>query len=1065
MSAALTAHPDISNGSQHEFSLGSLASFSTTPGRPGLRVPSTSSRTTAQSSAPISTPSPPSVSAFSRRKGDDAATSLSSRLNMLGHQDEEEEGIGVDGDVLDTPGAAGGEKKKWIDAPETPGAASRSKRTKGGASSGKGVTLTLRDQEKHIDNLKKENFNIKLRVHFLEERLAQLAPDQIDAALKQNINLKIEVQQRGMEIKKLKKLVLSLEHELERLQRGGGSSNRNRERELEEKLEERERELRDLREHRRRTAGHEDEALREAELRNVELEDELENARGLLEDNMDELERLKEIVERRRGDESSASANDGVGGGQNRRERLQRRVEELEADNEELRARLEESADLLAQREEEKEDFADEADALRLELEDVQRRREAEAFERSESRAQVLEEREEREAVEDDLNALRDKLAALLIELQQKEDDLDMKGKEIDDLVNEHERIVRVVEEEWRGEVEEARGQVEELRDVLAEREAESKDLRVNISELEANTNDLHSKFEAALAHLEEESDQKDAELETLQETIDKLGEQIYQLEDENDRIKEEQDRMREDEQAERERLEALAAALKDKIAGLKEELQQMTEMYETCSHEIHAHRSRQEELAQHVEDLVEEVQRERTARERAEADMDAAENEHDAALRREKRVFEAKESALHSALADLARTQSLLAQREADLQAVQNALQTLEAESKRLGETHTTARFSLQLETDRLKRDLERLEDELARARKELDDKDTKHREREGAVDRLYAENRDLASQLAAQTQARLNLSEKLDGVVASLKSAENEAASYKAKVMDLEQRLSKDQRSLLNAESQYRDQLTERNTLLLTIYQYLDKILGVDKTPKKGTQAETKPFTNFSVFHDNLITRLKALSQIQMDFDKRCKEVEAKFADKLNDMRKQLDNRWKQIDKFESSLKTFAETKAGWKKKLSQKEGELEAIKVSNAEMTAQLSSMKRPGGGDAMEIRSLAARAANAERRLNNAQNQLLSTEEKIAAINQKNATADSKWEARVKEYEARLKAAEERVKRERQGSKERVAELENNLKNLQRQLELAQKRNNQLTDVVEANKPSESNSPVR
>ena len=43
----------------------------------------------------------------------------------------------------------------------------------------------------------------------------------------------------------------------------------------------------------------------------------------------------------------------------------------------------------------------------------------------------------------------------------------------------------------------------------------------------------------------------------------------------------------------------------------------------------------------------------------------------------------------------------------------------------------------------------------------------------------------------------------------------------------------MAKDQRSLLSAEAQYRDQLTERNTLLLTIYQYMDKILGVDKTP----------------------------------------------------------------------------------------------------------------------------------------------------------------------------------------------------------------------------------------
>ncbi len=97
-----------------------------------------------------------------------------------------------------------------------------------------------------------------------------------------------------------------------------------------------------------------------------------------------------------------------------------------------------------------------------------------------------------------------------------------------------------------------------------------------------------------------------------------------------------------------------------------------------------------------------------------------------------------------------------------------------------------------------------------------------------------------------------------------------------------------------------------------------------------KKGTQGETKPFTNFSVFHDNLITRLKALSQIQMDFEKRCKEVEGRFADRLTDMRRQLDTRWKQIDKFESSLKAVAETKATWKRKFVQKEGELDAIKV---------------------------------------------------------------------------------------------------------------------------------------
>jgi len=45
---------------------------------------------------------------------------------------------------------------------------------------------------------------------------------------------------------------------------------------------------------------------------------------------------------------------------------------------------------------------------------------------------------------------------------------------------------------------------------------------------------------------------------------------------------------------------------------------------------------------------------------------------------------------------------------------------------------------------------------------------------------------------------------------------------------------------------------------------------------------------------------------------------------------MRKQLDTRWKQLDKFESSVKAYADAKATWRRKYVTKEGELEALKV---------------------------------------------------------------------------------------------------------------------------------------
>jgi len=82
--------------------------------------------------------------------------------------------------------------------------------------------------------------------------------------------------------------------------------------------------------------------------------------------------------------------------------------------------------------------------------------------------------------------------------------------------------------------------------------------------------------------------------------------------------------------------------------------------------------------------------------------------------------------------------------------------------------------------------------------------------------------------------------------------------------------------------------------------------------------------------VFHDNLITRLKALSQIQLDFDKRCKEAETRFTERLNEMKKQMESRWKQLDKFETSVKAIVEAKSAWRKKMSAKEGEIEALKV---------------------------------------------------------------------------------------------------------------------------------------
>jgi len=75
----------------------------------------------------------------------------------------------------------------------------------------------------------------------------------------------------------------------------------------------------------------------------------------------------------------------------------------------------------------------------------------------------------------------------------------------------------------------------------------------------------------------------------------------------------------------------------------------------------------------------------------------------------------------------------------------------------------------------DHLKRDLERLQDKLACVRKNIEDEERKSRDREANADKLHAENYELASQLTAQTQMPLNVSERLDAVQESLRAAES--------------------------------------------------------------------------------------------------------------------------------------------------------------------------------------------------------------------------------------------------------------------------------------------------
>ncbi|BFZ55694.1 hypothetical protein PYCC9005_002735 [Savitreella phatthalungensis] len=69
----------------------------------------------------------------------------------------------------------------------------------------------IREQEKHMDKLKKENWELKLKVFLMEKQIYQSSPEHVQIALKENIANKVELAALSLEIQKYKKLLADTE--------------------------------------------------------------------------------------------------------------------------------------------------------------------------------------------------------------------------------------------------------------------------------------------------------------------------------------------------------------------------------------------------------------------------------------------------------------------------------------------------------------------------------------------------------------------------------------------------------------------------------------------------------------------------------------------------------------------------------------------------------------------------------------------------------------------------------------------------------------------------------------
>ena len=261
-----------------------------------------------------------------------------------------------------------------------------------------------------------------------------------------------------------------------------------------------------------------------------------------------------------------------------------------------------------------------------------------------------------------------------------------------------------------------------------------------------------------------------------------------------------------------------------------------------------------------------------------------------------------------------------------------------------------------------------------------ELAARDEKSGEAEAEAARLRAETRELASALSDATQARLGLQDRLETATAALDDARSELEQLRTRHEPVRER---GRPSALDRA--HERAAAERGATLVAVYDALAKALG-DDAPRPDVASA-------SALGERIMGYVRRLASVHATFEARVRAVEqhagaeTRYAMANSALRRQQEMRLAQLERVEKTIRAASEKQAQWRRRVVERDSELQTLQRANASLEQQLTRLK---------IGGTSARVGEAPA-----------------------------WAARLRELEGRVREADERVKRERAGARERAA----------------------------------------
>ncbi|PHH66873.1 hypothetical protein CDD81_5225 [Ophiocordyceps australis] len=914
-----------------------------------------------------------------------------------------------------------------------------------GISGKSGRSLTLKEQSSTIERLSKENFDLKLKVMFLSDRLDKLSEEGIKEMISENVDLKTSLAVLQRDNKVLRKRVKELERRIKdddqrpSTAQSIASSCADHASKMmdEDELHERHEELIFLRERVEEYATEierlrNDGLYRESEKRKLAdmvktfgehsgdhvgrqeevdvWKDLLEQETGRREQADEENRRLRHEIAQlkkeagggqsalhhttniynitrnkpREGNASPSRPVSGMSGGEAEGSNamfsaastlvddLRREREQLRHENSELRREVGAQTSMLTSKNREK-------DRLYQELEDLklsQRRSGAVAssaadslLERSASRAgqqrpQSHSSDKTKQTFDDDGDADKEELENQLAEMRDKVSEAKLRNhdleRELDGCMADFERVVEEKRQgdelvvslqedldiamkdlvalqserdealqeqgDWEQEFQSLRAEAEQA---IVGFEADAEQRNQEIERLLAELRDRSENFDAlqeemrnmseSLVHLEDEQEAKMGRIQQLEQELSQANKELEELEqnlleanDANQRLSVQLESsqgeisfLREEQEADKMRIGDVEAAVAQLEQGLREERERCREVEQRLQQEREQREMVANREKEEVQQFVNELNREAS-----------------------------------SAKDEVRRLRKGLSSREVEATEWKERLLELESNLREaLGDLNGT-RSSLLKSIAKMQRELENAIHELDTSKASLVEKDRIIKQRDALLESHALESRKVAEMLEKERVAHRNTKAQFETVEKTHHHMSQTASTQDVRIAELESTRGHDRKRLATLEQSMREQLQQRNEVLLMLWQKLSALCGrewansntlVDRLAVPSVEVVASRLPGFS---KNLFAAVKTVEGMFASLQTRIKSVERDLARDYDALEQSLEQRGKKLERLETMVRNMvAATPHQTLARMQRLEDAYRQLKVENA------------------------------------------------------------------------------------------------------------------------------------